>query len=223
MSGTHGMGGVYEDQDQRNFADSSIKEEQRTQNINVEGYMPKDKPRAMNEIRSQEIETATEERYKNDPLSRAQAHGNKPSRGAMADADIQADEEEMLKKKQQQQTDSMPGKNEKKYKHAFAPASLNFPGPFDCAKFATHMAHLRGLLRGFPVRASEVRPNPWLSQVAVWADSRAEFHDEVGDGDGDGEEGEGEWEFRGEYMRVLTMDVSGEKVEQVLEFLDSKA
>ncbi|RYP89776.1 hypothetical protein DL770_004118 [Monosporascus sp. CRB-9-2] len=99
MSGTHGMGGVYEDQDQRNFPNSSIKEEHRTHNINVEGYLPKDKPRAMNEIRSQEIQTATEERHKNDPLSRAQAHGNKPSRGAMADADIQADEEEMLKKK----------------------------------------------------------------------------------------------------------------------------
>ncbi|RYP73800.1 hypothetical protein DL771_003378 [Monosporascus sp. 5C6A] len=110
MSGNHGMGGVYEDQDQRNFPNSSIKEAHRTHNINVEGYLPKDKPRAMNEILSQEIETATEERYKNDPLSRAQAHGNKPSRGAMADADIQADEEEMLKKKQQQQTDSMPGK-----------------------------------------------------------------------------------------------------------------
>ncbi|RYP03824.1 hypothetical protein DL764_004874 [Monosporascus ibericus] len=110
MSGQHGMGGVYEDGDQRNFSNSSFMEEHRTNNINVEGYLPKDKPRVMNEIHSHEIQTATEERHKNDPLSRAQAHGNKPSRGAMADADIQAEEEEMLKKKQLQQTDSMPGK-----------------------------------------------------------------------------------------------------------------
>ncbi|RYP89774.1 hypothetical protein DL770_004116 [Monosporascus sp. CRB-9-2] len=113
--------------------------------------------------------------------------------------------------------------DEKKYKHVFAPASLNLPGPFDWATFVAHLAHMRELLRGFPVRPKQTWPNPLLNQVVVWADSQAEFHEEVKDGDGNGEEGEDIWEFRGEYIWVLTMDANGEKVEQVLEFLDSKA
>ncbi|RYP78336.1 hypothetical protein DL769_003214 [Monosporascus sp. CRB-8-3] len=113
--------------------------------------------------------------------------------------------------------------SEKKYKHTFAPASVTLPGPFDWAGFAAHLAHLRGLLRGFPVRAKQTWPNSLLNQVVVWGDSRAEFHEEVKDYDGEGKEGEDEWDYRGEYMWVLTMDARGEKVERVLEFVDSKA
>ncbi|KAK8073786.1 hypothetical protein PG994_004685 [Apiospora phragmitis] len=44
---------------------------------------------------------------KKDPTLPAKAHGNKPSRGAEIDAEIQADEEEMLAKKK---GNNMPGK-----------------------------------------------------------------------------------------------------------------
>ncbi|KAK8102797.1 hypothetical protein PG984_015943 [Apiospora sp. TS-2023a] len=44
---------------------------------------------------------------KEDPTLPARAHGNKPSRGAEIDAEIQAEEEEMLSKKK---GNNMPGK-----------------------------------------------------------------------------------------------------------------
>lgn len=44
---------------------------------------------------------------KQDPTLPAKAHGNKPSRGAEIDAEIQAEEEEMLSKKK---GNNMPGK-----------------------------------------------------------------------------------------------------------------
>ncbi|KAK6839666.1 hypothetical protein PG990_011282 [Apiospora arundinis] len=47
------------------------------------------------------------QRIKEDPTLPARAHGNKPSRGAEIDAEIQAEEEEMLAKKK---GNNMPGK-----------------------------------------------------------------------------------------------------------------
>ncbi|CAJ2511134.1 Uu.00g067590.m01.CDS01 [Anthostomella pinea] len=106
------------------------------------------------------------------------------------------------------------------YKHTFAPASLHPPGPFTRETFAHHLTQTRELLRSFPVRVKQLWPNPSLNQVIVWSDSETEFHEHVKDsnGDGDGDE----WKYRGEYMWLLAMDKNGEKVEHVLEFLDSK-
>lgn len=103
------------------------------------------------------------------------------------------------------------------YKHVFAPESLNVPGPLDRDDFAHHLTRINGILRSFPVRFKEAWPNPSLSQVVIWSDSETQFHDHVKDNDD-----EEEWKFKGEYMWVLTMDESGQKVEHVLEFLDSK-
>lgn len=35
------------------------------------------------------------------------------------------------------------------------------------------------------------------------------------------DDGDGEWEYEGEYMFVLTMDESGERIVRVVEMLDS--
>lgn len=104
------------------------------------------------------------------------------------------------------------------YKHEFAPASLNPPQPFTRDGFAAHITRLRGVLRSFPVRMKQTWPNPSLNQVIIWADSETEFYESVKD-----KNAEDGWKFNGEYIWVLTMDQSGEKIEHVLEFLDSKA
>lgn len=103
------------------------------------------------------------------------------------------------------------------YRHEFAPASANPPAPRSREEFAAHIRHLGGILRSFPVRAKQTWPNPVLKQVVIWADSETEFHPHVRDNDD-----EDEWKYRGEYVFILTMDQSGEKIEHVLEFVDSK-
>lgn len=119
------------------------------------------------------------------------------------------------------------------YSHTMAPASLGITNtdtnekenkpPMDQAHFASHLAGLRGVLQSFPVIARETWPNPTLRQVVVWADARPEWHAHVKDGSGGDGNGK-EWEeFRGEYIFVLFMDETGEKVQRCVEFLDSRA
>ncbi|KAF8158957.1 hypothetical protein K438DRAFT_1860675 [Mycena galopus ATCC 62051] len=103
------------------------------------------------------------------------------------------------------------------YLQEWAPASVNPPRPRNHEEFAAHLRHLGGILSSFPVQAKQTWPNPALRQVLVWADSETVFHPHVKDN-----EDEEEWKYKGEYMFVLTMDQSGEKIEHVLEFVDSK-
>ncbi|KAJ7366999.1 hypothetical protein DFH08DRAFT_1004829 [Mycena albidolilacea] len=98
-----------------------------------------------------------------------------------------------------------------------APLAANPPAPRSREEFAAHIRHLGGILRSFPVRAKQTWPNPVLKQVVIWADSETEFHPHVRDNDD-----EDEGKYRGEYVFILTMDQSGEKIEHVLEFVDSK-
>ncbi|KAI0191678.1 hypothetical protein EV127DRAFT_427526 [Xylaria flabelliformis] len=111
MSGhpTTGTPGTFEDGDEHNYSHRAIHNEQRHHLHNVEGYKPKDQHKAMDAMLSEDIQVQIEERYKTDPLYRATMHGNKPSRGAQQDAEIQAEEAEMIRKKKEK-TDSMAGK-----------------------------------------------------------------------------------------------------------------
>ena len=56
--------------------------------------------RAALETRDQEREEQEEQSMsRRDPTAPAKAHGNKPSRGAEIDAELQAEDEEMLRRK----------------------------------------------------------------------------------------------------------------------------
>lgn len=55
--------------------------------------------------------------------------------------------------------------------------------------------------------------------MVVWATSETKFFDAVKDSGLSDEE----WIYRGEYMFILSMDESQEKIKRVVEFLDSKA
>ncbi|KUI66982.1 hypothetical protein VM1G_01922 [Cytospora mali] len=109
--------------------------------------------------------------------------------------------------------------------HQFAPASLSLPGPFTKQDFLDHSARLRRVMTGFPVYAKEYVESESANQVTVWATSKAQFREEVMDDDdnGGGGSGEGKWVFEGEYVFMLWMDESGEKIRRTVEFLDSKA
>jgi hypothetical protein len=56
------------------------------------------------------------------------------------------------------------------------------------------------------------------NRVVVWATGIVTWQEAAKD-PGLTEE---EWEFHGEYMFILSMDESGEKIERVVEFVDSK-
>lgn len=103
--------------------------------------------------------------------------------------------------------------------HKFAPASLNLPQSMDAAAFANHLGSLREVLAGFPVFPKEIFENEGLGQVTIWATSETIFHEKAKDDAVSSED----WKFHGEYMFILTMDESREKIVQTIEFLDSKA
>jgi len=106
----------------------------------------------------------------------------------------------------------------KKYHHTFAPSSIpSLPGPFDKTGFLTHHSHLGDVMIGFPVTGKEYIENEAGKQVTVWATSEACFREDVMGG-----EDVEKWRYRGEYVFMLWMDETGEKVMRVVEFLDSK-
>ncbi|PGH05306.1 hypothetical protein GX51_03027 [Blastomyces parvus] len=102
--------------------------------------------------------------------------------------------------------------------HQFAPASLNPPGPFDKKGILEHVGQLRAIMSSFPLTVKEYIESESSNQVTVWATSRAKFRDELKD-DGISEE---EWAYAGEYVFMLWMDETGEKVVKSVEFLDSQ-
>lgn len=100
----------------------------------------------------------------------------------------------------------------------FAPASMNLPGPLDRDAQLARINSIKDVMSSFPVKTKHIWPNLPLRQVLVWAHSETRFLDHLKHGGN-----EGEWDLKGEYMFLMTMDESGERIEHVLEFLDSKA
>ncbi|KAI0447861.1 hypothetical protein F4803DRAFT_545909 [Xylaria telfairii] len=112
MSAGHlktGTPGTYNDGDGHNYSRKAIRDEQRHHLQKAEGYKPKSQNHAMDAMLGEDIQALVEERYKTDPLYSATMHGNRPSKGARQDAEIQADEAEMIRKKQEKM-DSLTGK-----------------------------------------------------------------------------------------------------------------
>jgi hypothetical protein len=106
------------------------------------------------------------------------------------------------------------------YTHEFAPTSLCRAaglGVRDRAGFINHTSHIGDIMTSFPVTAKEYIESDKGNQVVVWATSEAKWRDDV---KGDG--AEAEWAYEGEYVFMLTMDESGDKIVKTVEFLDSK-
>lgn len=100
------------------------------------------------------------------------------------------------------------------YTHIMAPASLSID-PLTKESFLEHNTNLRRIMSSFPVYGKEYIESEAANTVVVWATSRTGFKDEVR------REGEDDWEYEGEYVFMLEMDATGEKVVRCVEFLDS--
>lgn len=105
------------------------------------------------------------------------------------------------------------------YFHQFAPAPMDPPGPFNKEGFLRHHDHLLDVMTGFPVTGKEYIESDIGNQVIVWATSEAFFRDDVKDE----ELSAADWAYKGEYIFILSMNPTGEKITRTIEFLDSKA
>ncbi|KAF2679955.1 hypothetical protein K458DRAFT_374466 [Lentithecium fluviatile CBS 122367] len=114
-----------------------------------------------------------------------------------------------------------------KFTQTFAPSSISPPGPFDKPGFIAHLTSLTKVMTGFPITILDVIESE--NSNAVWAHCTAmpEWRvDAMGGGEGeDGQEEEAlkKWGFKGEYVFMMWMDASEEKVERCVEMLDSAA
>ncbi|PLB51649.1 hypothetical protein P170DRAFT_487854 [Aspergillus steynii IBT 23096] len=102
--------------------------------------------------------------------------------------------------------------------YIIAPASSSMPVLKVGDNFAEHVRGLNSILDGFPMFPKEILENEEKGQVTIWATSLAGFKDEVKDS-GLSEE---EWAYRGEYIIIVTMDETREKIVRVVEFMDSR-
>jgi hypothetical protein len=103
--------------------------------------------------------------------------------------------------------------------HLFAPASYSTRPPLSNFDFAAHLSALKSVIKSFAVVPKEVMEDQQQNRVIIWATGQPTFVKGVMDG-GLSEE---EWVYIGEYMFILSMDESGEKIERIVEFLDNKA
>ena len=100
-------------------------------------------------------------------------------------------------------------------RHEFGPSSMNMGEPRTNDQFIAHVSSLKETLTGIPVTPKEIFECG--SHVTIWATSTATFRDEVKDADPDVD-----WSYHGEYMFVLVFNQAGDKIERIIEFLDSK-
>ncbi|KAF4499964.1 hypothetical protein FAGAP_3846 [Fusarium agapanthi] len=103
------------------------------------------------------------------------------------------------------------------YSHRFAPTSVNLPGSMDRHGLIARLNQVREAMSSFPVTIKQMWPNPSLRQVLVWTKSETNFQRQLRDSDDE------EWTKRREYMFLMAMDETGEKITDVLELVDSKA
>ncbi|KAI9928651.1 hypothetical protein ASPWEDRAFT_735355 [Aspergillus wentii DTO 134E9] len=101
----------------------------------------------------------------------------------------------------------------------FAPSSISPHPPKNPITFTNHIAAMKDVFSTIPVIPKEIFANEEKSQVTIWATSMANFRDEVKD-DGLLDE---EWRFEREYIFILTMDESREKIARNFMFVDGKA
>ena len=102
-------------------------------------------------------------------------------------------------------------------RHVMAPASLNYPPSMTNEQWAAHLSSLKPIVSTFPVTAKELFEDDGSNQVTIWATSNATFREEAKD-----EDSGLNWSYHGEYIFILLFNQAGDKIERIVEFLDSK-
>jgi hypothetical protein len=103
--------------------------------------------------------------------------------------------------------------------HHFHPSSLGPRPPMDNTTFEASILRFKDIISGFPMTIKETLEDEKKNQIMVWAEGGQNWFPEAKD-PGLSEE---EWNFKREYIFILSMDESGEKIQKMVEFVDSKA
>ena len=100
------------------------------------------------------------------------------------------------------------------YMHQYAPSSLPQLQPFSKDGLIQFVDQLRLVANGYPMLVKQVLDSASSNAVTVWTVGDIDFRDEVKD------EKE-EWKCRGEYVFLIFMDETGDKITKTIEFVDS--
>ena len=84
-------------------------------------------------------------------------------------------------------------------------------------QWAGHLRAVQPILATLAVTPKEIYEHEGSNQVTVWATSDAKFREEA-----KGEDGGLEWRYCGEYVFILFFEEAGDRIERVVEFMDSK-
>ncbi|ETI28735.1 hypothetical protein G647_01186 [Cladophialophora carrionii CBS 160.54] len=98
--------------------------------------------------------------------------------------------------------------------HTFAPASLGI-GAKNNEQFESHMKSVQRVIEGIPVTAKQIYEGN--NQITVWATGRTKFKEAAKASDPDLD-----WSYEGEYIFIFTFNDAGDRIQHILEFLDSK-
>ncbi|KAH7320621.1 hypothetical protein B0I35DRAFT_427483 [Stachybotrys elegans] len=102
------------------------------------------------------------------------------------------------------------------YFHQLAPGALTGQGPSDKRGLIEFVTSMKTMMTGSPMVAKQIVDSESSNAVTIWASGQLKFRDELMDEQGD-------WDCPGEYMFILFMDETGEKIVKTIEFVDSKA
>ena len=99
-------------------------------------------------------------------------------------------------------------------RHSFAPASLGILEKSN-EQFAAHIKSMQKNIEGIPVTAKQIFEGN--NQVTIWATGDTKFKEEV-----KAAEPQLDWTYQGEYIFIFTFNGAGDRIQHILEFLDSK-
>ncbi|EXJ64791.1 hypothetical protein A1O7_01129 [Cladophialophora yegresii CBS 114405] len=98
--------------------------------------------------------------------------------------------------------------------HYFAPASLGIERKNN-EQFRSHVKSLQNVIEGIHVTTKDIYEGN--HQITVWATGKTKFKETAKASDPGLD-----WTYEGEYVFIFTFDRAGERIQQILEFLDSK-
>ncbi|RKK66510.1 hypothetical protein BFJ69_g15342 [Fusarium oxysporum] len=103
------------------------------------------------------------------------------------------------------------------YEHTLAPTSMGVESPIRRDAFIPMLCNLKAVTSHYSLRIKKAWANEAAGQVAVWVGGEGDLHPHIKQNTSE------DYVFDREYIFILEMDSTGEKVQKAFEFVDTKA